>query len=252
MINNISIVIPVLNEERNIINLITEIKKNLEKKIKYEIIIVDDGSSDNTHNVLLKYLKKNKKVLVFKHKKNYGQSVSLRTGIMQTSSNYIVTLDGDGQNDPRDILKLLKNFETDKEFMMVIGNRVKRIDNFARRLASRSAFKIRKFILKDETPDTGCAIKVFKKEDFLKLPFFNHIHRFLPFLFNSFKGKVISIQVNHRARINGYSKYSNFQRFLVGISDIFGVIWLRKRSKWPINYEKVNSIKLIKRGKNGN
>jgi dolichol-phosphate mannosyltransferase len=252
MINNISVVIPVLNEERNIINLITEIKKNLEKKIKYEIIIVDDGSSDNTHNVLLKYLKKNKKVLVFKHKKNYGQSVSLRTGIMQTSSNYIVTLDGDGQNDPRDILKLLKNFETDKEFMMVIGNRVKRIDNFARRLASRSAFKIRKFILKDETPDTGCAIKVFKKEDFLKLPFFNHIHRFLPFLFNSFKGKVISIQVNHRARINGYSKYSNFQRFLVGISDIFGVIWLRKRSKWPINYEKVNNIKLIKRGKNGN
>ena len=252
MISNISIVIPVLNEERNIINLITEIKKNLEKKIKYEIIIVDDGSSDNTHNVLLKYLKKNKKVLVFKHKKNYGQSVSLRTGIMQTSSNYIVTLDGDGQNDPRDILKLLKSFETDKEFMMVIGNRVKRIDNFARRLASRSAFKIRKFILKDETPDTGCAIKVFKKEDFLKLPFFNHIHRFLPFLFNSFKGKVISIQVNHRARINGYSKYSNFQRFLVGISDIFGVIWLRKRSKWPINYEKINNIKLIKRGKNGN
>ena len=252
MISNISIVIPVLNEERNIINLITEIKKNLEKKIKYEIIIVDDGSSDNTHNVLLKYLKKNKKVLVFKHKKNYGQSVSLRTGIMQTSSNYIVTLDGDGQNDPRDILKLLKNFEPDKEFMMVIGNRVKRIDNFARRLASRTAFKIRKFILKDETPDTGCAIKVFKKEDFLKLPFFNHIHRFLPFLFNSFKGKVISIQVNHRARINGYSKYSNFQRFLVGISDIFGVIWLRKRSKWPINYEKVNNIKLIKRGKNGN
>ena len=252
MISNISIVIPVLNEERNIINLITEIKKNLEKKIKYEIIIVDDGSSDNTYNVLLKYLKKNKKVLVFKHKKNYGQSVSLRTGIMQTSSNYIVTLDGDGQNDPRDILKLLKNFETDKEFMMVIGNRVKRIDNFARRLASRTAFKIRKFILKDETPDTGCAIKVFKKEDFLKLPFFNHIHRFLPFLFNSFKGKVISIQVNHRARINGYSKYSNFQRFLVGISDIFGVIWLRKRSKWPIKYEKVNNIKLIKRGKNGN
>ena len=252
MINNISIVIPVLNEERNIINLIREIKKNLEKKVKYEIIIVDDGSSDNTHNVLLKYLKKNKKVLVFKHKKNYGQSVSLRTGIMQTSSNYIVTLDGDGQNDPRDILKLLKNFETDKEFMMVIGNRVKRIDNFARRLASRSAFKIRKFILKDETPDTGCAIKVFKKEDFLKLPFFNHIHRFLPFLFNSFKGRVISIQVNHRARINGYSKYSNFQRFLVGISDIFGVIWLRKRSKWPISYEKVNNIKLIKRGKNGN
>ena len=252
MKTNISIIIPVLNEESNIINLITEIKQTLEKKIKYEIVIVDDGSTDNTYNNLLNYLKSNKEVLVLKHKINYGQSISLRTGIIHASSDYIVTLDGDGQNDPKDILKLLKNFNTDKAFMMVIGNRIKRIDNFARRATSRAAFKIRKIILKDDTPDTGCAIKIFKKADFLNLPFFNHIHRFLPFLFNSFGGKVISIQVNHRPRISGHSKYSNFQRFLVGINDILGVIWLSKRSKWPIDCTKVDSIKSVKRGKNGN
>ena len=252
MKNNISIIIPVLNEESNIINLITEIKRTIENKIEYEIIIVDDGSTDNTYDALLSYIKQNKRVLILKHKKNYGQSISLKTGIMQASSDYIVTLDGDGQNDPKDILKLMKNFNKDKEFMMVIGNRVKRIDNIARRITSRAAFKIRKIILKDETPDTGCAIKIFKKADFLNLPFFNHIHRFLPFLFNSFGGEVISIQVNHRPRISGYSKYSNFGRFLVGINDIFGVIWLRKRSKWPIDYKKVNNIKSVNRGENGN
>ncbi len=252
MKNNISIVIPVLNEESNIINLITEIQIAIEGKIEYELVIVDDGSTDNTYNALLNYIKSNKQILVLKHKKNYGQSISLRTGIMQASSDYIVTLDGDGQNDPKDILKLVKIFNKDKEFMMVIGNRVKRIDNIARRVASRAAFKIRKIILKDKTPDTGCAIKVFKRKDFLNLPFFNHIHRFLPFLFNSFGGEVISIEVNHRPRISGYSKYSNFQRFLVGINDILGVIWLRKRSKWPIDYKKANNIKSIKRGKDGN
>ena len=145
-----------------------------------------------------------------------------------------MTLDGDGQNDPRDILKLIKPFDSKVSFMMVIGNRVNRIDSTAKKVASRLAFQIRKLLLKDITPDTGCAIKLFRKKDFLQLPFFNHIHRFLPFLFNTFGGKIISIPVNHRARISGISKYSNFQRFLVGINDLYGVIWLRKRSIWPI------------------
>ena len=108
------------------------------------------------------------------------------------------------------------------------------IDSTAKKVASRLAFQIRRLLLKDTTPDTGCAIKVFRKKDFLQLPFFNHIHRFLPFLFNTFGGKIISIPVNHRSRSSGISKYSNFQRFLVGINDLYGVIWLRKRSVWPI------------------
>ena len=234
MIRDISIVIPIYNEQDNIIQLIKEVRAALEKKINYEIIIVDDGSDDNTYEAVNKIKKNNKNIIVISHKKNYGQSIGLRTGIIEANSEYIVTLDGDGQNDPRDILKLIKSFDTKVSFMMVIGNRVNRIDSVAKKLASRLAFQIRKLFLKDTTPDTGCAIKVFRKRDFLQLPFFNHIHRFLPFLFNTFGGKIISIPVNHRSRSSGISKYSNFQRFLVGINDLYGVIWLRKRTVWPI------------------
>ena len=234
MICDISIVIPVYNEQDNIIQLIKEVRATLEKKINYEIIIVDDGSDDNTYEAVNKIKKNNKNITIISHKKNYGQSIGIRTGIIEANSEYIVTLDGDGQNDPRDILKLIKSFDTKVSFMMVIGNRVNRIDSIAKKVASRLAFQIRRLLLKDTTPDTGCAIKLFRKKDFLQLPFFNHIHRFLPFLFNTFGGKVISIPVNHRSRISGISKYSNFQRFLVGINDLYGVIWLRKRSVWPI------------------
>ena len=234
MIRDISIVIPIYNEQDNIIQLIKEVRASLEKKINYEIIVVDDGSDDNTYEVINKIKKINKNITIISHKKNYGQSIGLRTGIIEANSEYIVTLDGDGQNDPRDILKLIKSFDTKVSFMMVIGNRVNRIDSAAKKVASRLAFQIRKLLLKDTTPDTGCAIKVFRKKDFLQLPFFNHIHRFLPFLFNTFGGKIISIPVNHRSRNSGISKYSNFQRFLVGINDLYGVIWLRKRCVWPI------------------
>ena len=234
MIRDISIVIPIYNEQNNIVQLIREVIATLEKKINFEIIIVDDGSDDKTYEVVKKIKKINKNITIISHKKNYGQSIGLRTGIIEANSEYILTLDGDGQNDPRDILKLIKSFDTKVNYMMVIGNRVNRIDTIAKKVASRLAFQIRKLLLKDTTPDTGCAIKVFRKKDFLQLPFFNHIHRFLPFLFNTFGGKVISIPVNHRSRSTGISKYSNFQRFLVGINDLYGVIWLRKRSVWPI------------------
>ena len=233
MIRNISIVIPIYNEQDNIKKLIEEIRVALEKKINYEIIIVDDGSDDNTTEVLNKIKKDKKNIIILSHKKNYGQSIGLQTGIIAANNKYIVTLDGDGQNDPRDILNLTKAFDIKVAFMMVIGNRVNRVDSVAKKVASRLAFQIRKLLLKDITPDTGCAIKLFRKKDFLLLPFFNHIHRFLPFLFNTFGGKILSIPVNHRSRSSGISKYSNFQRFLVGITDLYGVIWLRKRCVLP-------------------
>lgn len=243
MRTEVSIIIPVLNEEGNIITLLNEIKNNIIKDINYEVIVIDDGSNDKTFEVLLNYIKTDINTFLIKHKKNYGQSISLHTGVLNAKYDLIATLDGDGQNDPKDIIKLLQHFDYKKEFMMVIGNRVQRHDSLTRKIASRAAFKIRRLLLNDNTPDTGCAIKIFKKKDFLNLPFFNHIHRFLPFLFNTYGGKVISVPVNHRSRKNGKSKYSNFQRFLVGVNDILGVIWLRKRSKWPVNYEKINNIK---------
>ena len=137
MIRDISIVIPIYNEQDNIIQLIKEIRDTLEKKINYEIIIVDDGSDDKTYEVVKKIKKINKNITIISHKKNYGQSIGLRTGIIEANSEYIVTLDGDGQNDPSDILKLIKSFDTKVSFMMVIGNRVNRIDSTAKKVASR-------------------------------------------------------------------------------------------------------------------
>ena len=252
MIKKISIVIPIFNEKNNISALINEIKKTLNKKIVYEVIIVNDGSTDITKEFLSDINKKEKNITVINHKKNYGQSMALITGIRNSNFDHIVTLDGDGQNDPKDIIKLINNFDEKILFMMVIGNRINRNDSPARKIASRLAFRIRKIVLHDDTPDTGCAIKVFKKQDFLELPFFNHQHRFLPFLFKTFNGKVVSVPVNHRARKSGVSKYSNFQRLLVGISDIFGVIWLNKRITWPILLENNKKINISRRNKNGN
>ena len=252
MIKKISIVIPIFNEKNNISALINEIKKTLNKKIVYEVIIVNDGSTDITKEFLSDINKKEKNIIVINHKKNYGQSMALISGIRNSNFDHIVTLDGDGQNDPKDIIKLINNFDEKILFMMVIGNRINRNDSPSRKIASRLAFRIRKIVLHDDTPDTGCAIKVFKKEDFLELPFFNHQHRFLPFLFKTFNGKVVSVPVNHRARKSGVSKYSNFQRLLVGISDIFGVIWLNKRITWPILLENNKKINISRRNKNGN
>ena len=241
IINNISIVIPVFNEEKNIINLLEEIKSSLDSKIKYEILVVDDGSTDNTVNNISSKIKQLHNIKLIIHENNYGQSTSLLTGISNAKYDYIVTLDGDGQNDPADILNLIRKYNYSVPFYLVIGNRKKRNDKLTRRIASRFAFFVRSFILKDKIPDTGCALKVFKKKDFLFVPFFNHIHRFLPFIFSNMGGEIVSVNVNHRERKNGVSKYSNYQRALVGIYDLFGVIWLRKRTHSSILVRKIYS-----------
>ena len=242
-ISNFSIVIPVFNEEQNIISLLEEIKRTLQNKLDYEILIVDDGSDDNTVNNIRKKIRQFHNLKLILHRSNYGQSVSLQTGISNAKYELIVTLDGDGQNDPKDIMKLIKRFKQSSPFFLVIGNRRKRNDKLTRIIASRFAYKIRSLILNDNVPDTGCALKVFKKKDFLFIPFFNHIHRFLPFIFSTMGGETISVDVNHRKRKSGVSKYSNLQRAMVGIYDLFGVIWLRKRTHSSILIRKVYTSK---------
>ncbi len=251
-IKKISVIIPVLNEQKNISYLLDEIINTLQKRIIYEIVVVDDGSTDETIKSIKEKIKKISLLKLVAHKKNYGQSSSIRTGILNSKYDHIVTLDGDGQNDPSNILDLVSHYRNNIPFFLVIGNRKKRNDTFARRVASRFAFFVRRFLLNDKVPDTGCALKIFKKQDFLFLPFFNHLHRFLPFLFLTMGGKVVSINVNHRERKSGISKYSNYQRALVGIYDLFGVIWLKKRSHSSIVIKEICGSTKNKRGKYGN
>ncbi len=236
MYSKISVVIPIYNEEGNIINLIDELIPIVDK-IGGEIIIVDDNSNDASRDLILK--KKNNvniEILLLQHAKQYGQSAGLLTGIKAAKNDLIVTLDGDGQNDPKDITSMLKVWEDNNEnsYLLVIGHRQNRQDNWSRRYASLMAKRFRKFILKDSTPDSGCGIKVFSRNLFLSLPYFDHIHRFLPALTRRHGGSVISHIVSHRNRSSGVSKYSNWQRFRVGLIDLYGVSWLIKRSSFPI------------------
>ena len=236
MHSKISVVIPIYNEEGNIINLIDELIPIVDK-IGGEIIIVDDNSNDASRDLILK--KKNNvniEILLLQHAKQYGQSAGLLTGIKAAKNDLIVTLDGDGQNDPKDITSMLKIWEDNNEnsYLLVIGHRQNRQDNWSRRYASLMAKRFRKFILKDSTPDSGCGIKVFSRNLFLSLPYFDHIHRFLPALTRRHGGSVISHIVSHRNRSSGVSKYSNWQRFRVGLIDLYGVSWLIKRSSFPI------------------
>lgn len=236
MHSKISVVIPIYNEEGNIINLIDELIPIVDK-IGGEIIIVDDNSNDASRDLILK--KKNNvniEILLLEHAKQYGQSAGLLTGIKAAKNDLIVTLDGDGQNDPKDITSMLKVWEDNNEnsYMLVIGHRKNRQDNWSRRYASLMAKRFRKFILKDITPDSGCGIKVFSRNLFLSLPYFDHIHRFLPALTRRHGGSVISHIVSHRNRSSGVSKYSNWQRFRVGLIDLYGVSWLIRRSSFPI------------------
>ena len=234
---NISVVIPIYNEEGNIIPLIEELLPIVDRIGGGEIIIVNDNSNDNSKDLVLNKKDSNKTIIkLLSHTVQSGQSAGLLTGIKFASNNLIVTLDGDGQNDPKDIMPMLeiwKAFEKGQE-LLIIGHRVNRKDTWSRRYASFLALKVRKFILKDSTPDSGCGIKIFSRNLFLSLPYFDHIHRFLPALTRRHGGIVVSHAVSHRNRLSGISKYSNLQRFKVGVIDLFGVSWLIKRSSFPI------------------
>lgn len=231
----ISIIVPVYNEADNIISLIDEIVAAMNQAEAYEIIYVDDGSNDDTA-VVLKQAQQNVRALrVIRHQQSCGQSTAVYTGIKAANYPCIATLDGDGQNDPADIPRmyqvLMQQREITRNLAMVAGWRNKRHDSAWRLFSSKVANAVRSTLLGDNTPDTGCGLKVFLRDEFLKLPYFDHMHRFLPALILRAGGQVISEPVSHRARAHGYSKYGTLDRLWVGITDILGVIWLQKRAK---------------------
>ena len=233
----ISIVVPVHNEADNINSLIAEIVTAMSQAEAYEIIYVDDGSNDDTAAVLQQALQNINVLRVIRHQRSCGQSTAIYTGVKAANYPVIATLDGDGQNDPADIpllYKLLMQQRTShSNLWMVAGWRDKRHDSAWRLFSSKLANAVRSGLLGDNTPDTGCGLKVFLRDEFLRLPYFDHMHRFLPALILRAGGQVISEPVNHRTRVHGYPKYGTLDRLWVGIVDILGVIWLQKRAKLP-------------------
>lgn len=224
-----SIVIPLYNEAENILNLLTEIKKYLKEHENYEIILIDDYSSDHTKKIINNIKDKNLKLI--KNNQNKGQSYSIHKGILQSSFETIITLDGDGQNDPADIPKLLDCFFKNKHIELIGGIRSKRKDSFIKIFSSKVANLIRARILNDGCPDTGCSLKVFNKNIFLLFPYFDGMHRFLPALFKGYGYSCKFINVNHRKRKYGNSKYGVLNRLFKGIRDIIKVRKIIKNKK---------------------
>jgi dolichol-phosphate mannosyltransferase len=236
MIMQVSVVIPAYNEEGNIGRLVAETFENIPAKMVGEVIVVDDFSTDATAAEIRSLKKTHPKLRLVRHLSNAGQSAAVRSGILAARFPVIATMDGDGQNDPRDIPALLEMLGTpgDRENPALVGGvRVSRKDTGSKKFASRAANWIRDAVLRDDCPDTGCGIKVFWREAFLMLPFFTSIHRYLPALFQTYGYKTAYQPVNDRPRLAGVSKYNNLSRALIGLYDLFGVTWLRRRTKAP-------------------
>jgi len=230
----LSVVVPVFNERDNVAPLIHEIVAALRPLLPFEIVYVDDHSTDDTIARLLALKQEVPELRVLGHGVQSGQSTAIRTGVNAARAGWIATLDGDGQNDPADIPKLLQaRAKADGQVKLFAGWRVNRQDTASKRWASRWANAIRSRMLRDDTPDTGCGIKLFERGAFMDLPYFDHMHRYLPALMQRAGWRTLSIPVNHRNRSSGVSKYNNLNRAWVGISDLRGVAWLIRRSRIP-------------------
>lgn len=229
---SLSVVVPVKNEEENVTKLIEEIFSSVRlSEHDFDVIFIDDKSDDNTLGVLTELKSKYPELRVLAHENNCGQSRAVYTGVLYSEKDYIVVLDGDGQNNPKDILQLVKLMEENANLGMVIGHRIKRQDDASRKISSILANKIRSSLLKDNAPDSGCGLKILKREIFLRLPFFDHMHRFMVALVKREGHEVISIPIDHRERMHGKSKYGFWGRLYEGFTDLLGVCWLISRMK---------------------
>lgn len=236
----LSVVVPAYNEVDNLPALLDEIDAALRHVTRYEIVCVDDASDDGTAAALAACAANRPQLRVLRHRARSGQSAALRTGVKAARAEWVATLDGDGQNDPADLPRLLQaRADADDSVRLFAGWRVRREDSASKRWASRIANAIRTRLLHDATPDTGCGIKLFARDAFLDLPAFDHMHRFLPALMQRAGWRTVSVPVNHRPRRHGQSKYDNLGRALVGISDLRGVLWLLRRGTCAIADERV-------------
>jgi dolichol-phosphate mannosyltransferase len=235
----LTVVAAVLNEAENIRPVCAEIAAALAPLRPFEVVFVNDGSTDGTLGALHAARESFPELRVVSHDRRCGKTASLRTGIEAARGEWIATIDGDGQDDPREILPMLAMAQESWAKRphgagpLVVGVRLKRNDNLSRRFATRFANGLRRRLLNDDCPDTGAPMKLFRRDDFLRLPPFEGLHRFLPALFRHYGSTLLLKPVNHRARLHGQSKYTNLNRALVGVRDTMGVMWLRNRIRLP-------------------
>ncbi len=228
-----SVVVAVLDEAQNVAAVAAEVAAALAPEGPFELVFVDDGSTDGTPQVVEALAAADPRIRLVRHDRRCGKSQAVRTGVLHARGAWIATLDGDGQNDPADLPAMLAAARAASPAPLVAGVRVRRDDPRSRLVATRIANGFRQAVLNDHCPDTGCGVKVFRREDFLRLPVFEGMHRFLPALFARYGHPLINMPVRHRARVHGRSKYTNWGRALVGIVDLAGVIWLTRRTRAP-------------------
>ncbi|MCA6286721.1 glycosyltransferase family 2 protein [Phenylobacterium sp.] len=229
----VSVVVPVFNEAGAAPDLAREIAGAFAGQT-VEILFVDDCSRDDTRERLAALKSEIPTLRLLAHSANSGQSRAVRTGVLAARGDIIVTLDGDGQNDPADAPKLVDALRAGPpDLALVGGERVKRQDNAAKKIASRIGNGVRRRLLRDTANDTGCGLKAFRREAFLRLPYFDHIHRYLPALMLREGYTTLFLPVGHRPRTSGASKYTNLGRLWASASDLAGVMWLQSRARRP-------------------
>ncbi len=237
----VSVVVPVHNEEDNVVTLIEEIAAALDGR-SYEMLFVDDRSTDTTRERLIQAKDRFAQLRVLAHGDNAGQSRAVRSGVLAARAPVVATLDGDGQNDPADLPALVDALlrpDAPETLAFVGGRRAKRKDSAWKRFGSRLGNGVRKWLLKDRADDTGCGIKAFRRDAFVQLPYFDHMHRFMPALMLREGFEVEFRDVNHRPRQHGVSKYNNLGRLRASLADLRGVMWLNTRARKPGRVEEV-------------
>jgi len=237
MAPEISVVVPVFDEEGNVADLAREIARAFAGRA-YEMIFVDDASRDGTLAALMALKDELPQLRVLRHQKNAGQSRALRSGAEAARGAVLVTLDGDGQNDPADAPALVERLKAGGRSLGLVGGlRLKRQDSWSKKIGSRIGNGVRRRLLRDDAIDTGCGLKAMWLAAYLRFPYFDHMHRFLPALAKREGLKTDFVEVRHRPRASGQSKYTNWRRLKASLGDLVGVVWLLNRGRLPGSVE---------------